>query len=403
MEVWGPNRNGHSVQALKSRIRHLIVKGLRALVTYMHTSYGKHILKGTVLVLVGLLVAQAGYNVGLRKPPRIEYASSYMDFGKVIPGQRVSHSFLLENRGGRPLRLRKTRSSCSCARATVSTQSLEPGERGEMVVIWDTPSHGGSVRRTVLLETNDPSQPVVSFALLAEVESLAELYPSYIDFGLVEPNDLPQSRTVTVLLPNDANKDLRVWAPNRPDWLGIDLLHIDNLVRRLVVTLNCSVPCGFLADSLSIALDKSGKAAMSIPVLGEVIGDIEAVPPSFSLGLLEEGERRSCEVVVRPSTPETMRLHSIQVSENLNDCTNISVGRQGDELQLTCKVVAPPLKEERKAKCTMKGYIVVNMEPRNLAGESDARSEQTSCLAAQRTLQIPVFLSVRPGEGGTPQ
>lgn len=105
--------------------------------------------------------------------PAAEFDEQFYDFGSLAGAQQeVSHSFTLANRGNAPLRITAAYTTCGCARAEISAAVIPPGKAG-LVTVYFKPglanSRSATVRRGVILETNDPQRPQIEFWVQAAV------------------------------------------------------------------------------------------------------------------------------------------------------------------------------------------------------------------------------------------
>ena len=113
------------------------------------------------------------------------------DWGNIdINGGIVSKAFAIENTSDSVLKLYDVKTSCMCTTAQLRTSAetskkfgmhektssvfeVQPGDTAEVVVEFDPLFHGpsgvGPINRTVTMNTNDSSQPQLSFQLAANV------------------------------------------------------------------------------------------------------------------------------------------------------------------------------------------------------------------------------------------
>lgn len=118
-------------------------------------------------------------------------AGNRFDWGTInIDGGIVSKAFAIENSGSNPLKLYDVKTSCMCTTAQLKTASqtskkfgmheksanvfeIQPGETAELLVEFDPAFHGpsgvGPINRTVTMNTNDSSNPSLTFQLTANV------------------------------------------------------------------------------------------------------------------------------------------------------------------------------------------------------------------------------------------
>lgn len=107
----------------------------------------------------------------LNLAPAAELAERFYDFGAISGSQEVSRSFILANLGGAPLIISSAYTTCSCARAEISAAVIPPGKAG-MITVYFHPQMamgGSAVRRGIILETNDPQQPLIELWVQADL------------------------------------------------------------------------------------------------------------------------------------------------------------------------------------------------------------------------------------------
>jgi cytochrome c5 len=87
----------------------------------------------------------------------IVFAESFYDFGSVVEGDIVRHTFRFKNEGAAKVKILKTETSCGCTTASGALKEYAPGESGEMEVVIDTKGKKGIVVKTVTvtLEHNE--------------------------------------------------------------------------------------------------------------------------------------------------------------------------------------------------------------------------------------------------------
>lgn len=113
------------------------------------------------------------------------------DWGTIdIDSGIASQSFTIENQGSTPLKLYEVQTSCMCTTAQLKTGTQEskkfgmhekstsvfevsPGASAQLLVEFDPAYHGpsgvGPINRTVIIKTNDPNNPTLTFQLAANV------------------------------------------------------------------------------------------------------------------------------------------------------------------------------------------------------------------------------------------
>lgn len=80
------------------------------------------------------------------------------NFGTVVEGEKVSHTFEFTNTGDEPLILSNARGSCGCTVPKWPREPIQPGESSEVTVEFNTKNKRGqrSQKVTITANTNPP-------------------------------------------------------------------------------------------------------------------------------------------------------------------------------------------------------------------------------------------------------
>lgn len=98
------------------------------------------------------------------------FEHSFFDFGTVVEGDIVKHTFKFKNEGAGKVKIVKTETSCGCTTATGALKEYAPGESGEMEVVVDTKGKKGIIVKTVtlMLENNEAASIDLSLTMKLE-------------------------------------------------------------------------------------------------------------------------------------------------------------------------------------------------------------------------------------------
>jgi hypothetical protein len=114
----------------------------------------------------------AGGNLAQSKP-QLAVPQTFYDFGLVGADQVVSRVFEIANHGSAPLEITSAHTTCACTSADLTAREVPPGKIVLVTVRLDAGLHnlsGQTIRRGVILETNDPQNPSVDFWIQATVQ-----------------------------------------------------------------------------------------------------------------------------------------------------------------------------------------------------------------------------------------
>lgn len=74
--------------------------------------------------------------------------------------ERVAHRFEFVNAGDEPVMIAELRTSCGCTSATVAKRRYEPGEAGEVEVVFAFGDRVGPQRKRVEVRCSDDRSPL---------------------------------------------------------------------------------------------------------------------------------------------------------------------------------------------------------------------------------------------------
>lgn len=103
----------------------------------------------------------------------IRYEEETFDFGTVMDGEVVYHTYVFTNTGDEPLVIKNAKASCGCTVPSWPKNPIAPGKTGEIQVKFDTKGRGKaggkpqSKRVTVTANTN-PSNSFVTIKGLVD-------------------------------------------------------------------------------------------------------------------------------------------------------------------------------------------------------------------------------------------
>src|SRR5580700_5986006 len=88
-----------------------------------------------------------GQGAAAANQPKIELAEPVYNFGSVLSGPSVQHTFKVKNTGGGDLVISRVQTSCGCTAAAPSRKLLKPGQDADIAVTYDTRFQKGRSER----------------------------------------------------------------------------------------------------------------------------------------------------------------------------------------------------------------------------------------------------------------
>ncbi|MFY0607139.1 MAG: DUF1573 domain-containing protein [Cyclobacteriaceae bacterium] len=85
---------------------------------------------------------------------KITFAESSYNFGDIMQGDRVTHTFAYENTGNEPLILSDVKTTCGCTVPSFDREPLAPGESAEITVNFNSRGKYGMQNKTITILSN---------------------------------------------------------------------------------------------------------------------------------------------------------------------------------------------------------------------------------------------------------
>ncbi|MEM7656176.1 MAG: DUF1573 domain-containing protein [Bacteroidota bacterium] len=92
--------------------------------------------------------------------PAANWEANLHDFGQIVQGQPVSHTFFFTNTGDADLLVNKVKPSCGCTVAEYSQEAIAPGEQGFVTATYSAKG-SGYFTKSITVFTNEGEQPIV--------------------------------------------------------------------------------------------------------------------------------------------------------------------------------------------------------------------------------------------------
>lgn len=96
----------------------------------------------------------ASNNGDISELPIIKFTSELHDFGIIIQGEKVAHSFKFKNTGESDLLIKDASASCGCTVPSFPREPIAPGEEGEIEVIFDSANRSGRQHKSINVISN---------------------------------------------------------------------------------------------------------------------------------------------------------------------------------------------------------------------------------------------------------
>ncbi len=85
---------------------------------------------------------------------KIEFEEEVFDFGQIISGESIEHTFVFKNTGKNPLVINNCKGSCGCTIPEWPHSPIAPGGTGEIKVKFNSQGKHGEQDKTVTVTAN---------------------------------------------------------------------------------------------------------------------------------------------------------------------------------------------------------------------------------------------------------
>jgi Protein of unknown function (DUF1573) len=131
--------------------------------------------------------------------PRIEFATTVFDFGKISSGEVVRHDFVFTNVGNATLEIKEVRPGCGCTTAGTWDKQVEPGKTGTIPLQLNSANFGGAVTKSATVTCNDPGKPKVMLQFTGTVWKPIEVTPTTTVFNVSDESETNVTKVVRIV------------------------------------------------------------------------------------------------------------------------------------------------------------------------------------------------------------
>ena len=112
----------------------------------------------------------------------------------------VAH-FKYENTGTKPIHIASVQTSCGCTVATLKSNDVAPGDKGEITATLNIGNRMGMQTKAITVNSDDPAHPQTILTLKADIPVLLEVQPIFVFW---KQDDEMKPKIITVTAPKDS-------------------------------------------------------------------------------------------------------------------------------------------------------------------------------------------------------
>ena len=309
----------------------------------------------------------------------------------------IEHTFILRNNNPTPVFLDRLQPSCGCTTAVAGAAKTErgilPGKTLQVHVSID-PGHlsAGPITKTVWVYIKGQSDAAATLQMIGTMRAAVTFSPTFLDFGRVDRGSTPfrlltmtldpQLAVVTAPLLSLSSQDIKI--SQEPE-LTAKAAKAKRTVFTYRLTLTPTAHLGEMNGLIALAPPSDGSAlihalqAVSVPIMGEVVGELSASPSAVVFGTVTQGQAATLHILLTATSADA--LHNLSVRSLT---PSISVGLTGTPIRQQNGATLPLTSLQR--------VLDVTAEPALSVGSLQTQVIVTT--GHHQELVLPVFVSV---------
>lgn len=267
-------------------------------------------MKHSPLVLILAMLFQATFAIGQAHALGPDWAEKMFsdkshDFGVVARGAETVHRVKIKNLYKQPIQISSVTTSCSCTQAEIEKRTLGSLEEAELIISIDTKRFMRQKNTTVTVNFGGDHVATVRYPISVYIRTDVVLTPGSASFGRVDQGE-------------KADRKLTLTYAGRPDWSvqSVETDHRDLSAKvietarengtvnyDITITAKSSLPIGDFRGQITLITDDANNPKVPILVEGSVVPDIIITPSVVSLGVMNPGESKDVNIVIRGKKP----------------------------------------------------------------------------------------------------
>ena len=292
--------------------------------------------------------------------PIAVFPESDFNFGTVLQGTPVKHSFIVQNKGNAPLIILSVRPACGCTTATTANTVIPPATQAEVVLTFDTTGFDGEKEKTARIITNDATNPQKTVSLHGYVEGTLVINPQRVLFGEVTQKQLQSGLQRNVTVSVKKLSDIKITGiRGSSQSLILQQGKMNDSFASFDIGISSDVTPGVFNERIFVeTLRESGeKNSFVIPVTGIIKAPVIVQPRVLSFGLIDGQEKedvleRSARVFSVDGGP--LKIDTIKVSDPSILSYRLTPTSTDAAYVLTVRIDPKQVKKEIREKLSIK-------------------------------------------------
>lgn len=295
-----------------------------------------------VIVAASIPLMAQGGSARPATGPRLEFAEKDHDVGRLGPKAPFPPiDVAIRNTGDQPLDIGTIRTSCPCLTATLSTARIAPGGDATLRLQMTLSGIDEDIEEQVVVYSNDPAQPVVTYNLSGSVGTVIQILPEGIPLGVsyrgdVERLEFPPVRLVAA--DHAPIGQIRLTA-SQP-YIRPEARKLDDGSYQVGITLAPSVPLGRINEWIRVETEHPTVRSLDIPVIGAIVGELDPAGRGIDMGFFKEKQPASARFLLRRRGERDIEI--LGAEAKLPVPADVRVTREGSDFNIEVRVASAP-------------------------------------------------------------
>ena len=235
-------------------------------------------------------------------------------FAEAIAGQELKHTFTVTNTGDNPVRITDIRNTCYCTTTILTDKIIAPGKNARIEVTLNVPSRNETIKERVLLRTDSPAQPSLEFSITANARLPLASIPEHIILGSFSPEAFKPKTFILRQVLDPPVQILAVTTDSEHFKVEYETDPATGNVRG-EIRLKPGMPVGEFTHLLRVEFTRNDNtAAMTISIIGKVLGDFNVFPRQLFFGVTRPGDTNRKSLTVTRLRGDPLELKSVNAA-----------------------------------------------------------------------------------------
>ena len=248
------------------------------------------------------------------QPPPLHAPERRHHFAEAIAGQELKHTFTVTNTGGDPVRITDIRNTCYCTTAILTDNIIAPGKNARIEVTLNVPSRNETIKERVLLRTDSPAQPSLEFSITANARLPLASIPEHLILGSFSPEAFKPKSFILRQILDPPVQILGVTTDSEHFGVEYETDPATGNVRG-EIHLKPGMPIGEFTHLLRVEFTRNGNtAAMTMSIIGKVLGDFNVFPRQLFFGITRPGDTNRKSLTVTRLRGDPLEIKSVNAA-----------------------------------------------------------------------------------------